>query len=134
DRIRRFNFIRYALSPDQKVRDDFFELLKDEKNRATESWVLTALSYLHHPLRVESSEKYIAPSLELLQEIQITGDIFFPGRWLGVTLKNYQTDSAVNNVREFLNNNPNYNKQLRLKILQGADQMFRANRILNEAD
>ncbi len=130
DRARRFAFIRFALSPDQNVRGTFFETLKNEKNRQTEAWVLTALSYLHHPLRAEQSEKFILPSLELLQEIQITGDIFFPGRWLGTILRNYQSDSAVKTVRDFLSQRPDYNNQLRMKILQSADQLFRANKIV----
>ncbi|HET8864833.1 MAG TPA: M1 family aminopeptidase [Gracilimonas sp.] len=131
DRKRRFEFIRPALYSDQQVRDEFFESLKEEENRQTESWVLSALGYLHHPLRVDDSEKYILPSLELLQEIQVTGDIFFPKRWLDVTLGNYSSDTAVQTVRTFLDERPDYNEQLRMKILQAADGMFRANRIKN---
>ncbi len=131
DRKRRFEFISPALSNDQQVRDDFFESLKDEENRQTESWVLSALGYLHHPLRVDYSEKYILPSLGLLQEIQVTGDIFFPKRWLDVTLGNYSSDTAVQTVRDFLDERPDYNEQLRMKILQAADGMFRANKIKN---
>jgi aminopeptidase N len=131
DRKRRFEFMRPALSNDQTVRDEFFESLKDEENRQVESWVLGALGYLHHPLRVEESEKYILPSLELLQEIQVTGDIFFPKRWLDVTLGNYSSDSAVQTVRSFLADRPDYNEQLKMKILQAADGIFRANRINN---
>jgi aminopeptidase N len=131
DRKRRFEFISPALSNNQQVRDEFFESLKEEENRQTESWVLSALGYLHHPLRVDDSEKYIQPSLELLQEIQVTGDIFFPKRWLDVTLSNYSSDSAVQTVRSFLEDRPDYNEQLRMKILQAADGIFRANRIKN---
>lgn len=131
DRKRRFEFIRPALSPDQQVRDEFFKSLEKEENRQTESWVLSALGYLHHPLRAEKSEKYILPSLKLLQEIQQTGDIFFPKRWLDVTLGNHSSDEAVQTVRTFLDERPDYNKQLRMKILQAADIMFRANRIKN---
>ncbi|MCP9290799.1 M1 family metallopeptidase [Gracilimonas sediminicola] len=129
DRKRRFEFIQPALSADQNVRDSFFESLKDEGNRKTESWVLSALGYLHHPLRVDESEKYILPSLEVLREIQTTGDIFFPKRWLDVTLGNHSSDEAVKTVRTFLDNNPDYNRQLKMKILQAADMMFRANEI-----
>jgi len=129
DRKRRFEFIRPALSNDQTIRDEFFGSLSDEENRQVESWVLGALGYLHHPLRVEESEKYILPSLELLQEIQVTGDIFFPKRWLDVTLGNYSSDSAIQTVRTFLADRPDYNEQLKMKILQAADGMFRANRI-----
>jgi aminopeptidase N len=111
DRKRRFEFIRPSLSDDPRVRDAFFESLKDESNRQTESWVLSALGYLHLPLRVQESEKYILPSLELLQTIQTTGDIFFPKRWLDVTLSNYSSDSAVQTVRTFLDESPDYNHQ-----------------------
>jgi len=80
DEMRRFAFISPALSSDISVRDKFFKSLKDVKNRANENWTLVALSYLHHPTRTDHSQAYITPSLELLEEIQATGDIFFPGR------------------------------------------------------
>lgn len=130
DRERRFRFLMPALSNDQEVRDEFFESLKKAENRQTESWVLGALGYLHHPLRTSESEKYLLPSLELLQEIQVTGDIFFPSRWLDVSLSNYSSDSAVDTVRNFLDDRPDYNSQLRMKILQSADMLFRSNSIL----
>lgn len=129
DRKRRFEFIIPALSGNQATRDSFFESLKNPENRATESWVLSALGYLHHPLRTDESEKYLLPSLELLEEIQVTGDIFFPSRWLNATLSNYSSDSAVETVRTFLDERPGYNEQLRMKILQSADMLFRSNNI-----
>ena len=131
DRKRRFKFLMPALSDSVEVRDRFFESLKDEENRQTESWVLGALGYLHHPLRRAESEKYILPSLELLQEIQVTGDIFFPSRWLGSTLGNHISPDVVKTVRDFLKERPNYNEQLKMKILQSADMTFRASKALN---
>lgn len=128
DRKRRFEFIAPALSAEQSVRDEFFESLKDEINRQTEAWVLEALGYLHHPLRLAESEKYILPSLELLEEIQMTGDIFFPGRWISTTLGNYRSASAAETVQTFLDEHPDYNYQLKLKILQAADRLFRINK------
>jgi len=129
DRQREFEFIKDALSDNTAVRDAFFESLKDVRNRHTEAWVLQALGYLHHPLRVHESERYLLPSLELLEEIQVTGDIFFPSRWLNEVLGSYSSDTAVATVRNFLAENPGYNDQLRMKILQSADTMFRANQI-----
>jgi len=131
DNIRKLEFVAPSLSSDQQVRDNFFASLADEANRATESWVLDALGNLHHPLRIAESEQYILPSLELLQEIQVTGDIFFPKRWLDETMGNYRSDTAVGTVRTFLDERPDYNEQLRMKILQSADMMFRANAILS---
>lgn len=130
DNKRRFEFLMPSLSADAGLRDAFFASLADAESRAVENWVLVALGYLHHPLRIEASEKYILPSLELLEEIQRTGDIFFPIGWTGQTLTNHRSDAAVETVRTFLAERPDYNHQLRLKILQAADRMFRANRIV----
>jgi aminopeptidase N len=119
-----------SLSADHEVRDAFFSSLEQKENRAVESWVLAALRNLHHPLRHQTSEKYLRPSLELLEEIQRTGDIFFPARWTAATLSRYQTPSAAETVRRFLEQRPDYNYQLKLKVLQAADPIFRANKVL----
>ena len=132
DRRRRFEWISPALSAEQEVRDEFFYSLRDVENREIESWVLTALQALHHPLRRDVSESYILPSLELLEEIQSTGDIFFPGRWLTTTLSNHVSLTASETVRNFLAQHPDYNEPLRLKILQAADNLFRAEQMLRE--
>ena len=68
--------------------------------------MLQAVGYLHHPLRAAAAEKYIAPSLELLREIQRTGDIFFPKRWMDATLSGHQSASAARTVSEFLERLP----------------------------
>lgn len=127
DRKKRFEFIRPALSSDVKVRDEFFHSLQDLKNRSKESNVLTALGYLHHPLRQATSVKYLAKSLDLLETIQVTGDIFFPQSWLSATFGSYQSPEAVRVVNEFLTTHPNYNEKLRAKILQSTDNLMRAN-------
>lgn len=132
DSKRRFEFIAPTLSNDETQRDAFFESLKGEKMRETESWVLGGLGNLHHPLRRSSSLKYIEPSLELLQEIQQTGDIFFPTRWLGQTLGDHNSREAVEVVEKFLAAHPDYNAQLKMKILQSVDMAKRANEILEK--
>ena len=126
DRKSRFKFIMASLSNDLDVRDDFFELIKKEENREVEPWVQSAVAYLHHPLRSKNSEKYILPSLELLEEIQRTGDIFFPARFINATLSGHQSANAKNIVNQFLKDHPNYTPALKLKILQAADNLFRA--------
>jgi len=129
DRRQRLQFLMPALSPDVAVRDQFFASLKDEKNREKEAWVQSALGYLHHPLRQATSEKYLPASLDLLAEIQQTGDIFFPAGWLQATLGSYQSAAAARTVRDFLAAHPDYNPQLRNKLLQAADDLFRAEKL-----
>ena len=86
DNRRKLEFIAPSLSADESVRDAFFASLAEARQREVEPWVLDALENLHHPLRIAQSENYLLPSLELLEEIQTTGDIFFPSRWLDATL------------------------------------------------
>ncbi len=130
DRRARMTFVSQALSSNAAERATFFESLKDASNREHEPWVLEALSYLHHPLRQEDSKAFLKPSLELLQEIQLTGDIFFPKRWLDNTFGTYQSAEAVEIVNQFLLANPNYSAKLKEKILQSVDNLYRANEIV----
>lgn len=132
DRRKRFEFIAPALSSVEARRDGFFKSLELKSNREKESNVGAALYYLHHPLRQASSFKYLAKSLDLLAEIQKTGDIFFPQNWLQTTFGYYQSEDALKVVQTFLENNSHYNPKLKAKILQCSDNLFRAQRLLKE--
>jgi aminopeptidase N len=126
DRKARFAFVRPALSPDQATRDAFFASLADVKHRRREPWVLEGLTYLHHPLRAAASEKYIPESLAKLEEIQRTGDIFFPKRWMDATLSGHSSPAAARMVSTFLARLPgDYPDRLRRVILSSADDLFR---------
>ncbi|WP_414980610.1 M1 family metallopeptidase [Congregibacter sp.] len=129
DRLRRLDYISPALAKDPDIRDAFFESLKNPANRATEVWVSDALQRLNDPTRLEHAFAYLLPSLELLEEIQVTGDIFFPSAWLNGVLSTHRSLAAADVVRQFLQERPNYNPQLRMKILQAADPLFRASKI-----
>ncbi len=126
DRINRFKIIMKAASSDKKVRDEFFNSLAEKQNRTNESSVGAALGYLHHPLRQQTSVNYLPKSLELLQEIQKTGDIFFPDNWLRSTFGSYQNHEALNVVNQFIQKNPDYNSILKNKILQATENLRRA--------
>ena len=129
DRKARFAFVRPALSADEATRDAFFASLRDVSNRRREPWVLEGLSYLHHPLRAEAALHYIPPSLAMLGEIQRTGDIFFPKRWMDATLSGHSSASAARMVRTFLTGlPPDYPDRLRRVVLSSADDLFRAAR------
>ena len=127
DRKAQLVFVRPALSADPAERDHWFASLADVANRRHEPWVLEGLRYLHHPLRAAASEKYIGPSLVLLREIQRTGDIFFPKRWMDATLGGHASRAAATTVIEFLKRQPpDYPERLRRIILSSADELFRA--------
>ncbi|MFT4857831.1 MAG: aminopeptidase N [Algoriphagus sp.] len=129
DKLKRFDFLRPALSQNENDRDQLFESFKEASNREKESWVLAACDYIHHPLHQETSIKLTPLSLALLDEIQKTGDIFFPKRWITSTIGQYTSKEAANQVTNFLKENPDFNPILKNKILQGTDDLIRVQKI-----
>lgn len=125
DKKAQFQFVRQSLNPEEIERDRFFESLLKEENREHEPWVDQALAYLNHPLRQTGAVKYIRPALDELQEIQQTGDIFFPKSWLDNLLKGHNSREAGELVRQFLTDHPDYPESLKMKILQSADHLLR---------
>ncbi len=126
---KRFIFVRRAVDADEEKRDIFFASLADKENRRREPWVLEALYYLHHPLRTNSSVRYIPASLELIEEIRDTGDIFFPRDWIKTTLRYHRSEEAVAAVDSFLDARSDYPIKLRRIILQAVDIPRRAARM-----
>ncbi len=132
DRLASFEFIIPALSPDPAERDRFFSGLKDPANREREAWVLTAMYYLNHPLRQKEAVGHLYTSLNMLKDIQRTGDIFFPGNWLDTCLWGHHSREAASLVRLFLQKNPDYPEDLKAKIQQSSDKLFRSVSILKK--
>ena len=89
----------------------------------------SALGNIHHPLRQKSGVKHLKACLEILEEIQLTGDIFFPKGWLSSSVGRYSSKEAYDIVQTFLNENPTYNPILKKKLLQTVDNLFRAQEI-----
>jgi aminopeptidase N len=126
DRLAKFRFMKRAVSSDSAARDSFFKSLYDPVNRRPEPWVTESLHYFHHPLRSEYSVKYLRNALDLLPEIQQTGDIFFPKSWLDATLQGYSSPEAYRIVMEWLQENQGLPENLRNKVIQSADILKRA--------
>ncbi|XCF06860.1 M1 family aminopeptidase [Tamlana crocina] len=125
DRKKRFEFLLPSLSDDEQVRDDFMQSLAQAENREKESWVISALYNTNHPLRQASAKKHLKMCLGLTEEIQKTGDIFFPKSWLNATIGNYNSNYAFEVVETFLKENPNFPTVLKNKLLQAADGVYK---------
>jgi aminopeptidase N len=126
DRKDRFAFVMPALSADPQVRAAAFDRFRQLDNRRREPWVTESLAYLNHPLREADSERFIRPGLDLLADIQRTGDIFFPSNWTSSLLWGHRSPRAAATVRDFLAEELQYPERLRWTILSAADDLFRA--------
>jgi aminopeptidase N len=131
DRRARFEFVRPALGADTAARNALFRSFTDVANRRRESWVLDAMGIMNHPLRAGDALPNLRASLELTEEIQRTGDIFFPLRWLNATLDGHHSPEAVAEVRRYLATRRDIPPRLRGKVLQAADDLFRASALVD---
>jgi len=121
-----------ALSTDAQPRDEFFATLARVENRQQERWVADGLRFINHPLRRPHSEQYIRPSLEMLRDIQRTGDIFFPLDWTAAVLGGHNSPAAAQSVTSFVAGQTDYPPRLRQVIEQNADQLIRAAAIIGK--
>ena len=121
DRVREFDFVAQVLSPDTMAMDEAFERLLKPEHRSVEPWAEKALTYLNHPLRESYAVKYIRPGLEVLEEVQRTGDIFFPKKWARALLRHHHSEEAQREVEAFFAAHPDYSPLLKNKILQVVD-------------
>lgn len=125
DRLARFLFVRQAFSADEVQRRALFDSFAQLSNRRVESWVLDAQRAMNHPLRTQSALAALHDALALTEEIQRTGDIFFPLRWLNATLDGHSSTEAAQTVRAFLQLRTDLPAPVRAKMLQAADNLLR---------
>jgi aminopeptidase N len=128
DRRARFAFVMPALSAKPAEREAAFARVTKLENRQREAWVLEAQRYLNHPLREAHAKRFVAPSLDLLQEIHRTGDIFFPKRWVDATLSGHRSREALAAVETFLAREIGLPERLRWVVQSSADELARVAR------
>ncbi|NLF42647.1 MAG: hypothetical protein GX587_08125, partial [Bacteroidales bacterium] len=131
ERRADFLFIIQALSDSMPIRNAFFNSLKIPSNRRPEPRVIEALRYFYHPVNHAIGIKYLYPSLEMVPEIQRTGDIFFPKDWCDAILWSFNSEEAAMIVERYLDEHPSLSYSLKNKILQSSDLLLRAGRMKN---
>lgn len=120
DRKESFTFISQAVSADKSERDAFFNSLLTADGRPNESVVRSALSLLNNTIRQDEAVAYIRPALEVLEDIQRTGDIFFPQNWCSALLGGHSSEAAAEEVKSFIADHQDMNPLLMTKVLQAA--------------
>ena len=128
DRLRKFDYVSRAAVSDTLALDSLFESLRDPANRLVEPWTLSVISLLNHHSRHDRSVKYIIPALEMLPQIQATGDIFFPANWAAWLLGSYRSKDVAERVESFLTDNSDMNPLLLNKVRQGASRLMQKQR------
>lgn len=120
DRLRQFDYVSRACTADTARLDELFCSLSNPTERTVEPYAEQLLYYLNHPLRDAFAVRYIEPGLEMLSEIQRTGDIFFPTKWAQMLLGAHRCADARAAVGRFMASHPDYPPLLANKIRQAA--------------
>lgn len=119
DRKETFDYVCRAVAPNAEDRLAFFLSLMDSPQaRRPESRVLTSLGLLCDPCRGDERLSYIEPTLEHLEEIQRSGDIFFPASWCKAVLGRQHSAEAYGIVDSWLAEHPAMNPLLVTKVRQ----------------
>ena len=120
DERKEFDFISRACDPDEMVQQQLFNDLLKVENRRVEPWARTMLALLNDPTREPLSNRYLVPGLDVLEEIQRTGDIFFPGYWLSSLLEGHSSEEARQTVSGWIEAHPMLPAALMNKLRENA--------------
>lgn len=116
DLREEFKYVSRACNPDIHAQKNLFKEILKKENRQHEPWALQALRLLNADVREPMNNDYIPQSLEKLEYIKETSDIFFAGNWLNSLLATHKSKEALQNVNNFIQKNPNYQPNLLNKI------------------
>ena len=120
DELNEFDFVSRACNPDEQVQQQLFDELLRAENRRVEPWARAMLALLNDPTREPYSNRYLEPGLDALEEIQRTGDIFFPGYWLSSLLGGHHSAQAREIVQTWIDAHQSLAPALKNKLMENA--------------
>jgi aminopeptidase N len=95
----------------------------------SESWIESAFAAFNSPRHAELTLPYLEKALAELPNLKRNRKIFFLGGWLSAFIGGQKDEKALAIINKFLADNPNLDKDLRLKILENVDVIERAVKI-----
>lgn len=120
DERSEFDFVSRVCNPDEEVQLQLFNGLLQASNRRVEPWARSMMALLNDPLREPFSNRYLVPGLDALEEIQRTGDIFFPGYWLSSLLGGHRSAEARLIVQSWIDRHGSLKPALMNKLQENA--------------
>ncbi len=95
----------------------------------SESWIEAAFAPFNSVRHSGLTLPYLETALAELPNLKKNRKIFFVNGWLGAFIGGQRSEEALAIINKFLADNPNLDKDLRLKILENADGLERAVKI-----
>ena len=120
DLQREFDFVSRACTDDTDLQRMLFNSLLRKENRTVEPWVTKTLALLSCNAREPQNNEYITPALNALEDIQRTGDIFFPANWTAALLGQHKSSEARRIVQDWIQLHNHYQPALLNKVKENA--------------
>ena len=128
DDAKRYAYAAHAAFATKENRERFWKDFTDNKD-ISESWIEAAMGPFNSPKHSDLSLPYLERALAELPNLKRNRKIFFVNGWLGAFIGGQKSQEALDIVNKFLADNPNLDRDLRLKVLENADVIERAVRI-----
>ena len=100
-----------------------------ENKEISESYIESAFNVWNTPKHADLTLPYLEKALAELPNLKKNRKIFFVNGWLSAFIGGQKSAEALAIVNKFLADNPNLDKDLRLKILENSDNLERAVKI-----
>lgn len=117
-------FIAGAAAPDSAVKRDYFTRYFADAS-LNEDWATASLDAFNASESRALVLPYLRPALDSLTWIQQNRRIFYLGSWIGTFLEGQVSPEALAMVDRYLGSHPDLPTDLRLKVLQAADDLRR---------
>jgi aminopeptidase N len=95
----------------------------------SESWIESAFVPFNSPRHADLTLPYLEKALAELPNLKRNRKIFFVNGWLSAFIGGQKSERALEIVNKFIADNPNLDRDLRLKILENSDGLERAVKI-----
>jgi aminopeptidase N len=128
DDAKRYAYAAHAAFATKENREKFWNDFVNNKD-ISESWIEAAMGPFNSPKHSDLSLPFLQRALAELPNLKRNRKIFFVNGWLGAFIGGQKSQEALDVVNKFLADNPNLDRDLRLKILENADTIERAVKI-----
>jgi aminopeptidase N len=128
DDARRYAYAAAAGFPTAENKAKFWNDFVNNKD-ISESWIEAAVGPFNSVRHANLTQQYLERALTELPSLKRTRKIFFINNWLAAWIGGQRDEQALAVVNKFLADNPNLDRDLRLKILENVDLIERAVKI-----
>jgi aminopeptidase N len=117
---KEFDYVSRACNPDPNERTKVFNSLLRPENRPQEPWAFHTLQLLNSDVYEPQSNNYIESTLESLEYLQQTSDVFFPEKWMKALMEDHKSKEAAQIIENYLKSHPDYPANLKNKVLEAS--------------